>query len=121
MTMSRSDRPPTAIDELRRDLAGLKLEAMLAHLDEAIEQASQLEQGYSTFVAGLVRHEVLARTASGAARRITAAKLPVERTRAARSCCSGAPAPVRRTSRSPSVRWPRIVATPCVSTRRRSC
>lgn len=78
--MSRSDRPPTAIDELRRDLAGLKLEAMLAHLDEAIEQASQLEQGYSTFVAGLVRHEVLARTASGAARRITAAKFPVERT-----------------------------------------
>ena len=45
MTMSRSDRPPTAIDELRRDLAGLKLDAMLAHLDEAIEQASQLEQG----------------------------------------------------------------------------
>lgn len=78
--MSRSDLPPTPLDELRRDLATLKLDAMLAHLDEAIEQASKLEQGYSTFVAGLVRHEVLARAEAGAARRITAAKFTVERT-----------------------------------------
>lgn len=78
--MSRSDLPPTPLDELRRDLASLKLDAMLAHLDEAIEQASKLEQGYSTFVAGLIRHEVLARATASAARRITAAKFPVERT-----------------------------------------
>lgn len=78
--MSRSERPPTSIEELRRDLASLKLDAMLAHLDEAVEQASVLEQSYSSFVAGLVRHEVLARAASGAVRRITSAKFPVERT-----------------------------------------
>jgi len=78
--MSRSDLPPTAIDELRRDLATLKLTAMLDHLDEAIEQAAQLEQGYSSFLAGLVRHEVLARAEVGGLRRLTAAKLPVERT-----------------------------------------
>jgi len=78
--MSRSDLPPTALDELRRDLASLKLGAMLAHLDESIEQATLLEQGYSTFLAGLVRHEVLARAESGTARRVTAAKFPIERT-----------------------------------------
>lgn len=78
--MGRSERPPTPLDELRRDLTCLKLHAMVAHLDEAVEQASTLEQSYSTFVAGLVRHEVLARAESGSASRILAAKFPVERT-----------------------------------------
>lgn len=76
----RKERPPTPQDELRRDLASLKLDTMLAHLDSALEDAATLEQGYSTFLAGLVGREVLARAEAGAARRIDAAKFPMTRT-----------------------------------------
>lgn len=76
----KSDLGPTLFDELCRNLESLKLAAVLAHLDEAIEQAAQLEQGYGSFLAGLIHHEVLARNEAGATRRLAAAKLPVERT-----------------------------------------
>ena len=46
--------PPTALDELRRNLDHIKLHAMLAGLDESLEQAQSLQQGYSTFLAGLL-------------------------------------------------------------------
>ncbi len=79
--MSRSkDIPPTVMDELRRNLDRLKLNAMLEHLDEALETAATLEQGYITFFAGLVEHEVLARTEATARRRIKAAKFRETRT-----------------------------------------
>lgn len=35
----RKDIPPTLLDDLRKNLERLKLRAMLAHLDEALEQA----------------------------------------------------------------------------------
>lgn len=67
------DIPPTTLDELRRNLERLKLRAMLASLDQALEQAATLEQGYVTFLAGLVSTEVLAHAEAAAARRVKAA------------------------------------------------
>lgn len=68
--------PPTTLDELRRNLEKLRLFAMLEQLDEAVEQASSLEQGYVTFLAGLVERQVLAQTDSGVQRRIRNAGFP---------------------------------------------
>jgi DNA replication protein DnaC len=65
--------PPTTLDELRRNLERLKLHAMLTALDKALEQAATLEQGYVTFLAGLVGSEVLAQAEAAAARRIKTA------------------------------------------------
>lgn len=72
--------PPTAIEELRRNLARLKLYAMLEHLDDALEQAQTLEQGYATFFAGLVEKQVLANADASANRRIEQAKFPATKT-----------------------------------------
>ncbi len=69
-------RPEDTLSELKRDLASLKLTTMLAHLDETTEQASRLEQGYVTFLAGLVAKEVLARSDVATGRRIKAAGFP---------------------------------------------
>ena len=74
MTKSR-DIPPTLPDELRRNLAALRLNAMAAHLDDALERATTLEQGYITFLAGLIELEVLARTEAAAANKLAGAKL----------------------------------------------
>lgn len=79
MTRSR-DIPPSTLDELRRNLARLKLDAMLDALDAALEQAQTLEQGYATFFAGLVEKQVLANAAQAAQRRIDAAKFPETKT-----------------------------------------
>ena len=76
----RSELPPTVMDELRRNLKRLKMEAILRHLDEALEQANTSEQGYITFLAGLVNKETLARTEAATARRLTAAKFPQTKT-----------------------------------------
>jgi DNA replication protein DnaC len=70
------ERPPTTLDELKRNLERLRLFAMLEYLDEAVEQASSLEQGYVTFLAGLVERQVLAQTDAGAQRRIRTAGFP---------------------------------------------
>jgi DNA replication protein DnaC len=53
---------------------------MLAALDEALEQAQTMQQGYATFLAGLVAKQVLANTDAGALRRITAARFPETKT-----------------------------------------
>jgi DNA replication protein DnaC len=74
------DLPPTTLDELRRNLERLRLFAMLENLDEAVEQASSLEQGYVTFLAGLVQKQVLAHTDAGAQRRIRNAGFPKMKT-----------------------------------------
>ena len=74
--MANRKVPPSVLDELRRNLERLKLRAMAQHLDEALDQAAQLEQGYIAFVAGLVEREVLARAESSHKRRTTAAKFP---------------------------------------------
>ncbi|MCP3960747.1 MAG: ATP-binding protein, partial [bacterium] len=79
MTKKR-DIPPTVLDELRRNLERLKLRAMLEYLDEALEQATTLEQGYIAFVAGLVEKQVLAAAEAAAARRFKAAKFPLMKT-----------------------------------------
>jgi DNA replication protein DnaC len=71
---------PTTLDELRRNLEHLKLHAMLAALDELLQQAQTLQQGYSTFLAGLLEKEVLARAESASARRIKAAAFPAVKT-----------------------------------------
>ena len=77
--MRRRDIPPSVSDELRRNLHKLGMKAMLEHLDEAIEQAATLEQGYVAFLAGLVEKEVLARAGAAAERRQKAAKFPWDR------------------------------------------
>lgn len=74
------DIPPTTLDELRRNLERLKLGAMLEGLDEALEQAQILQQGYATFLAGLVQAQVLAVTDAAGERRIKAAKFPETKT-----------------------------------------
>ena len=71
---------PTVLDELRRNLERLGLKAMLRHLDEALEQAATLEQGYVAFLAGLVEREALARAEASASRRQKAAKFPQVKT-----------------------------------------
>ena len=71
---------PTTLDELRRNLEQLKLHAMLAGLDESLQQAQTLQQGYSTFLASLLDKEVLARAESASARRIKAAAFPAVKT-----------------------------------------
>lgn len=79
--MSRSrEIPPTTLDELRRNLARLKLLAMLEALDEALEQAQTLQQGYGTFLAGLVEKQVLALAEQAAVRRIGSARFPETKT-----------------------------------------
>jgi DNA replication protein DnaC len=79
MTRSK-DVAPTILDELRRNLERLKLRAMQEHLDEALEQANTLEQGYIAFLAGLVEKEVLARAESSADRRQRAGGFPEVKT-----------------------------------------
>jgi DNA replication protein DnaC len=72
--------PPTTLDELRRNLDRLKLHAMLTSLDQALDQAATLEQGYVTFLAGLVGTEVLAQAERAAASRLKAANFEEVRT-----------------------------------------
>ena len=76
----RREIPPTVMDELRRNLERLKLKAMLQNLDDALEEANASEQGYITFLAGLVLKEVLARSEAATARRLGAAKFPETKT-----------------------------------------
>src|SRR5712692_9402343 len=80
-TMPRDkDIPPTTLDELRRDLGRLKLHAISAALDEALDQAATLEQGYVTFLAGLVAKQVLAQTESAEKSRLKVAGFPTTKT-----------------------------------------
>lgn len=72
--------PPTILDEIRGNLERLKLRAMLAFLDEALEQAHTLQQGYATFLAALLEKEALAKADASAQRRIKAARFPATRT-----------------------------------------
>jgi hypothetical protein len=62
-TRSReTELPTTPLDELRRNLEKLGLKAMLVHLDDAVEEAARLEQGYTSFLGGLVEKEILTRS-----------------------------------------------------------
>ena len=72
----RKSVPPSTLDELRRNLERLKLHAMLEALDEALEQAQTLEQGYASFMAGLVEKQVLAAADAAGRNRIKAARFP---------------------------------------------
>lgn len=76
MARNSGGLPPSLLEELRRDLERLGLGAMLAGLDAALDEAARLEQGYATFLAGLVRREVLARADAGVERRLKAAGFP---------------------------------------------
>lgn len=79
--MARSkDVPPNQLDELRRNLERLKLRAMLGHLDQALEDATTLEQGYIAFLANLVEREVLARAEAATTRRMKSAAFPTVKT-----------------------------------------
>ena len=62
------------------NLSKLKLTAMAENLDDALEQAVQLEQGYIAFLAGLVEREVLARSERSTKRRMNIAKFPAIKT-----------------------------------------
>jgi DNA replication protein DnaC len=68
------------MDELRRDLGRLKLLAMLAGLDEALEAAQTLQQGYATFLAELVKRQLIAVTDAAAERRRRQAHFPETKT-----------------------------------------
>lgn len=72
--------PPTLLEELRRDLKALKLTEMAEALDDALEQAQTTQQGYATFLAGLVKIQLLAAKAAATKRRTGSAKFPVTRT-----------------------------------------
>ena len=72
--------PDSTLDELKRNLEVLRLFAVIEHLDNAIEQASSLEQGYVTFLAGLVQTQVLSNNESSAQRRIRNAGFPAIKT-----------------------------------------
>jgi DNA replication protein DnaC len=74
------DIPKSTLDELRRNLDRLKLRAVLTSLDEALEQAATLEQGYVTFLAGLVEKQVLEQAENATKRRMSLAKFPAEKT-----------------------------------------
>jgi DNA replication protein DnaC len=74
------DIPPSLPDELRRNLEALRLFAMARRLDAALEKASTLEQGYITFLAGLVEQEILARAETNATNKLAAAKFPAVKT-----------------------------------------
>lgn len=80
MTRSNKTLPPSAMDELRRDLSRLKLLAMLAGLDEALEAAQTLQQGYATFLAELVKRQLIAVTDAAAERRRRQAHFPATKT-----------------------------------------
>ena len=79
--MARSkDVGPNPLDELRRNLERLKLRAILAHLDQALEQAATLEQGYIAFLANLIEREALARAEEATTRRMNSANFPAVKT-----------------------------------------
>lgn len=77
--MSRKPAENT-LEELKRNLSLLKLDAMNAHLDEDLESATRLEQGYVSFLANLIGKEVLTRSDAANLRRIKAAGFPVVKT-----------------------------------------
>jgi len=72
--------PPSALDQLKRDLERLKLRTMLSSLDEALSVAPKTEQGYVTFLAGLASCELLTQNEAAVARRLKAAGFPQVRT-----------------------------------------
>ena len=72
--------PPSALDQLKRDLERLKLRTMLSSLDEALSVAQKTEQGYVTFLAGLASCELLTQNEAAVARRLKAAGFPQVRT-----------------------------------------
>lgn len=68
--------PPNTLDELKGNLEALKLRAMLASLDQAIDEANTLQSGYVSFLANLVAKEILARNDVAGDRRCKAAGFP---------------------------------------------
>jgi len=70
----------TVLDELKKNLELLRLFAIINHLDEAIEQAYATEQGYVSFLSGLVQKQVLSNQQAGAKRRIKNAEFPTTKT-----------------------------------------
>lgn len=69
-------KPSSPLDELRAHLVALKLTAMLEALDDAIEEANSVQQGYVSFLANLVAKELYARNETAAGNRIKAAGFP---------------------------------------------
>jgi len=68
--------PPNTLDEIRRDLGRLKLYAMLEGLDEALDEAQNLQQGYASFLAALIKKQLIAVTEASADRRRRHAHFP---------------------------------------------
>ncbi len=71
---------PSVLEELRRNLERLGMKAMAHHLDEALDQAVQLEQGYIGFLSGLVDKQILAKSEASQKRRMGIAKFPAIKT-----------------------------------------
>ncbi len=78
--METPELPATLLEELRRDLVGLKLTAMAEYLDEALEQAQTTQQGYATFLATLLSKQLVDSRSKAARRRIEAAQFPETKT-----------------------------------------
>jgi len=77
--MATRDVPPTLLEELRRDLSRLKMEAMAEALDDALDEAQTTQQGYATMLAGLVKTQLLATNRKAVKRRMDYAKFPFQR------------------------------------------
>jgi DNA replication protein DnaC len=78
--MDKRQLPPSALEQLKRDLEQLKLRTLERVLEPTLETAQKTEQGYITFLAELVKQEKLARMESATIRRLKAAGFPVTRT-----------------------------------------
>jgi DNA replication protein DnaC len=78
--MAASELPTTLTDEIRRDLVQLKLLAIAEGFDLALEEAQTTQQGYATFLAALLRRQILHSRGQAARRRIQAAQFPENKT-----------------------------------------
>jgi len=78
--MSQSTAPNTTSDELRRQLAYLKLPFMQQHVEELASQAASSQWSHADFLARLVEGEAALRQDRSRARRIQQARFPVLKT-----------------------------------------
>ena len=73
MTTTRND---TVHDELRQNLIKLRLRAMADALDAALEQAQLTQSGYTAFLDGLVRTELMVQASAAIDRRVKGSRFP---------------------------------------------
>lgn len=73
-------RPENRHDELKQNLLKLRLRAMADALDAALEQAQLTQSGYTAFLDGLVRTELMVQATASIERRVKASHFPASQT-----------------------------------------